>query len=204
MFSKVQIFNLALSALLLSKQINDAETDKSNEASVLRTHWDVALRKTLQDLDLDCTFTSKALELVSENPNDYWSYAYKYPNDCAFLRRIESAVRKDNRTTRIERQVGNLNGTKVIFTDEVDAWLEYIPYELNLNLLNASAGMALAYQLAFLSAPLVTGKGAAKLREEIMQKYIFFKSEAQEHDRLENETYEDPETDSEFVAARML
>lgn len=205
MYSKVEIFNLALSALLLNKEkeLVDVETDKSNEARVLRLHYNAALNKTLQDLDLNRTRRTVTLELVEEDPNDLWCYAYKYPNNCAFLRRIVSSVRKDSAETHIDREIQNLNGISVILTDETDASAEIIPNDINLSALNASAGMALAYQLAFMCAPLLTGKGAKELRKEIWSYYQIFKTEAQEHDSLENSNPDDPTEESEFVKARM-
>lgn len=202
MYTKVQIYNLALGALLLNSQISDPDSDKSKECKALNLHYPVALAQTLQDLDLDSTSERSALELIVEEPNDEWLYAYKYPTKCVFLRRIVSGYRKDNRGTSIPKLTGTLNGVKVIYTNEPNAIAEYIHSDLNLNSLNPSAGLAVAYKLAFLCSGLIVGKGALNIKKSVMADYGFFKSESQKHDRMENETFDDLAVDSEFVEAR--
>lgn len=202
MFTKAKIFNLALGALLLTREISDADTESTTEAKVLRTHWDIALRKTLQDLDLDSTFSTVPLELFATNPNELWLYAYKYPSNCSFFRRIVSNAKKDNRTTQIPRQIGIHAGVKVIFTNQAEALADIITHDFNLQVLNPSAGLAIAYHLAYLSKALIVGKGANELRKTIWQDYITAKSEAQEHDSLENASFDEDAVVSEFVEAR--
>ena len=202
MHTKAKIFNLALGALLLQRRISDTETDPSNECKVLLTHYDVAFRATLEDLDLDGTSTQKILELVEEDPTDLWGYAYKYPSDCAFFRRLQSGVTVDSRSTHIKKRIAIHEDQKVIFTNQVDAVAEYISYNVPLAALSATAGLAVAYRLAMLSAPLITGKGAAKLMETIQKNYILAKTEAQDQDRRENFSFVDEDIESEFVEAR--
>lgn len=203
MHTKAGIFNLALGALLLSRRITNVDTDQSNEAKVLLTHYDVALRATLEDLDLDSTSTQADLELLEADPTQHWSYAYKYPSNCAFFRRIQSSALMDNKTTHIPKRIGVYEDQKAIFTNETEAVGEYIAYDLPLSTLSATAGLAVAYRLAILSAPLIVGKGAAKLIEQIEKKYMITKAEAQEQDRRENFNFTDPEVESEFVEERM-
>lgn len=213
MHTKVKIFNLALGALLLTKRISDTETDASQENQTLKVHWETAFQSAIQDMDLDATSTRVALELVKECPVPDWKFAYKYPNNCAMLRRLlhfhngEAYVHhtnhKDIRSTQIKRQVANYNNQKVIFTNQCDAWLEYVPNNFSLELLSAPAGLAIAYKLAQLAAPLISGKGAAALRKEIQASYILIKAEAQQHDRLENATFDEDYVISEFVEARL-
>ncbi len=203
MFTKAKIYNLALGALLLQRQISNVDTDTSNEAKVLNTHWDVAFFSTLQDMDLDSLMTETTLELLDSTPdNTLWQYMYKYPSKCVYLRRIKSCVVTDNRTTRIKLAIQNVDGQKVIFTDEASAVAECIMNDVSLASLSASAAMAIAYKLAELSAPLATGKGAAALRKEIGGKYILAKTQAQAQDRGETFNFQEDEESSEFVEAR--
>ncbi len=94
------------------------------------------------------------------------------------------------------------DGQKVVYTNQSEAIFEYISKDVPLSSLSASAGLAIAYRLALLSAPLVTGKGAKTLMEQIKDKYVVAKAEAQETDRLENFNFVDPSVESEFVEAR--
>lgn len=202
MYSKTKIFNLALSTLLLSRELQDADTDVSNEAKVLRKWWDVALRSALEEMDLSSTMEPVTLELIAEEPNTQWQYVYKYPNNCAFFRRIANSFRIDTKDSHIAKQVALYQGKKAIYTNEEDAVAEILPWDFGLNTLSANAGIAISKKLAMLSASLITGKGAKGLREAIEKEYIFYKAAAQEHDLRENFNFEDDATISEFVAAR--
>lgn len=210
MFTKAKIFNLALGALLLQRQIANTETDTSNEGKVLQTHWDMALHATLEDLDLDSTSCQKTLELVAtfDPANDdpvvsQWYYAYKYPSNCAFFRRVQSAVLMDNRTTHIPKRIGMYGSQKVIFTNEASAIGEYIQSDFPFSSLSASAAMALAHRLARLSAPLITGKGAQRLVLDIEKNYAVWKAQAQARDERENFNFVEDSVQSEFVEARL-
>ena len=202
-FTKPIIYNLALSALLLSKEISDVDTDTSNEVRILNTHWNIAFQATLQDLDLDSTMQPLTLELLESLVDEPWTYAYKYPTNCLFLRRIKSLQITDNKSTHISKQTGIWTNKKAIFTDQKEAVAECIPKSLPLDVLSPMAALAIAYKLAFLSAPLLVGKGAAKLRRTIQEDYLIAKSEAQETDALENFNYEADDLRSEFVEARL-
>jgi hypothetical protein len=202
-FSKTKIFNLSLSALLLAKEVSNTDTDTSNEVRILNTHWDIALWSTLEDLDLDSTSMTVALELLATLTDETFNYAYKYPSNCAFLRRIKSLQVTDTRYTHIAKKTGMYNSQKAIFTDEQSAFIEFIPKDISLDSLGAMTIMAIAYKLAFLSAPLITGKGAKALRESIVVAYEFAKSDAQEADARENFNYESDDQRSEFVAERL-
>lgn len=204
MYTKPKIYNLALSALLLSTEIEEIETDTSNEVRVLNLHYDTALESTLKDLDLDALSTPITLELLATlDDGGPWTYVYKYPNNCAKFRRLVSGNVTDNSRTHIAKQVRMYNGQKAIFTNEYAAIAECMPKNISLAALSAEAGMALAYKLADLATPLLTGKGAQKLREDIQKAYIIAKNEAQEDDRQENHNYEEDHIRSEFVDARL-
>lgn len=203
MLSKPEIFNLALSQLYLTKEITDAESDPSKEARTLRLRWPQAWAKVLEDLDLNATVSKHTLELHSIDPNPLWGYAYKRPPKCAFFRRIENCSRIDNEDTKIPHETGILNGIPVIFTDECKAIGQFISTDVPLGALNPSACLALASMLAWLSPNLIVGKGAQKIRAEIMENYRIFKSEAQEHDARENERFFNPYEESSFVRERI-
>lgn len=216
MSSKVEIFNLALSALLLTKQCSDADGDNTMEVRTLRSNWNTALKKTLQDLDLDATSTRAAGQLVAECPTPDWHYAYLYPQNCAFFRRIlpihhgdinfsghHRRIGRDTRYTQVPRQIADYQNQKIIFTNKHCAWLEYIPSDVPITSLNESAALALAYKLADLSGSLIAGKGAGALRKDLRDQYRIEKAQAQEQDRLENATFDTDEELSEFVQARL-
>jgi len=202
-YSKAQLFNLALNALLLQRRIINPDTDQSNEAKVLNTNFDVAFRATLQDLNLDSLSSQVKLELLCKNPNKLWAFAYKYPSNCAFFRRIQSDVLMDNRDTFIAKRVAIHNGQKVIFTNQEEAIAEFIPFDVPLSALSAVAGLCVATRLAILSSPLVTGKGSRDLLPRLEQQYVLLKAEAQRQDQLENYNYVPDHIQSEWYNARI-
>ena len=202
MYSKTQIFNLACSALLLSKEIINPDTDETLEARTLRKFYPIAFNKTVSDLNLDGLTTTFTLEKHLDYPSDLWQIAYKYPTTCAMIRRIRSQVIKDTRLTMIEFATGIIGAQKCVFTNETDAVIEFISTDVNLSHFSAPAGMALATHLASLCSPLIVGKGATSLRESLRKDYILFKAEAQELDREENPSIDYDNEQGEWVAAR--
>lgn len=207
MASKESIFNLALGALMLSRHIADATTDRSNEASVLNTHYDTALKLTLGDLNLDSmsevVVLSLVQELVDDGPYEVWRYAYAYPSNCARLRGLYSGQKVDSRYSEIQKRLGRYDGQKVIFSNEAQARAQVIFTNIDPDEFSSEVELAIAYRLAFLSAPLITGKGAAKLREDIRVLYAVAKAEAQGQDQQESGNIRDDEMDSNFVLARL-
>jgi len=202
-YTKEKIYNLAFGLLLLQRQTADTATDTSNEVKVLNTHWDIALETALTDMDLGSTSSDATLALIRTNPTDDWLYSYTYPATCVHLRRIKSSALKDNKTTRILLRVLTVSGVKTIYTNEVNAVAEIIPNNVSIATLGADAVLCIAARLAILGAPLIVGRGARTLREEIEKKYVVAKAEAQERDHRENFNFDDDIVDSEFVQARM-
>lgn len=213
MYTKAEIYNLALGALLLTKRISDVDTDTSAECVTLNVHWPTALRNALIDLDLDAVSTRVQLELIKECPVPDWKYAYKYPTNCTLFRRVMPICHnggtsyhhnhKDIRSNQVKRQIANYMNQKVIFCNKEQAWGEFIPTDMSLNLLSGPAALAIAYKLAQLAAPLISGKGAAALRKEIQNSYVLVRAEAMQHDRMENATFDEEWVESEFVQARI-
>ena len=202
-YSKVEIYNLTLSSLLLAKEIEEIETDTSNEVRVLNIHWKTALESTLKDLNLDSLSTPITLELITTLDEGLWTYVYKYPTNCAKFRRIQSSVITDNRRTHIPKRIGMYQGQKVIFTNEYQAIAECMPKDIPLSSLDANVAMCVVNALAILCVPLVTGKGAKLLRDSLKADYAYLKAEAQEEDADENFNYEEDSLRSEFIDARL-
>lgn len=213
MYTKAKIFNLALQALLLNRQITNTDSDKSNEAKVLNEHWDVVFKTTLFDMDLDSTSTPVDLELIHDFTKDpipnngrqgpLWNFAYKYPDKSAFFRRIVSCNVIDDKSTHHPKRVSIWEGKKAILTNVPFAIAEMIPIDFPLQTLSAPAGQAMALFLAWQAAPLIVGKGARLLKASIADDYKAFKAMAQELDSRESFSFQTEENMSEFVRTRM-
>lgn len=213
MYTQATIYNLALQALLLTREIINPATDKSNEAKVLNQLWPIAFKTSLMDMNLDSTATQTDLELLHDFTTDpiningrqgpVWKYAYKYPDNCAFFRRIVSCNVIDDKSTHHPKRVLIWNNKKTIFANEQYAIGEMIQINFPLQTLSAPAGQAMAYYLAMMSAPLIVGKGAKALRESIEKMYAMLKAIAQEQDANESFSFQRDENMSEFVKTRL-
>lgn len=203
MYNKTDIFNLALSALYLQKKIADSETDTSNETKTLQTHWKAAYWGGLADMDLDHTSITAPLALVEEEPNSLWKYAYTYPADCVFLRRIVNTRTTDDLETKIDRKVGIHEGAKVIFTNEYDAELEYISSDVLPQDLTVEAAMYIAYKLAMLAMPLIVGKDSEEVAKTLTLLKAQSFADAVAKDAKETNIYQPEYARSEFAKARL-
>lgn len=211
--TKAIIYNQAAAALLLTRRFVDPTTDPtSNEKVNFDNHYDTAMNMVLADLDLESTADQVTLALLSSSVHlaNYpeWQFIYEYPSNCAKFRRIKSFLNKDTRSSRIKHIIrryrdGVSTDEKAIFTNEVDALAEIITNDFPLESLSHSAGLCVAYRLAWLCATLLTGKGSQRLKLEIEGKYTVVKAEAQRLDQEENFNYEEDNTQSEFVEARL-
>ncbi len=203
MFDKTKIYNLALAALFLQKRLSNADTDQSTEALSLGVVWDVAFQSALQQMDLDSTAQTKALELVELEPNELWKYSYKYPSDCVFLRRIVSTEVTDDIETREDFKVELRNGLKVILANKENAFVEYISEDIGLNTLTAEAGYFIALRLAKLAAPLIVGTNSKNVIANLTEAYGMALLDAQKRDSLESSIYQPEWRKSELAKARL-
>jgi hypothetical protein len=203
MFDKTKIFNLALAALFLQKRISNADTDQSTETQTLQTFWDTAYWSALQELDLDSTSSRKPLELVKDNPNTFWRYAYKYPSDCIFLRRIVSTNLTDDQESKIDLRVELFENQKCIMTNEQFAEVEYISKDVPLSTITAEAALFISLKLAKLSVPLIVGTNSAAVMKSIDESYVKAILDAQRKDSNETTIYQPEWMRSEFAKARM-
>lgn len=209
--TKAKIYNLALGALLLQRQVVNPETETSNEAKVLNQVWDTAFESALADMDLNGTASHATLELLvdfrniphDQRPVSHWHFAYKYPPTCAFFRRIKSHQVIDDKSSHIPKVIGIYEQQKVIFCNKPKAIAEFVPKDFPITALSASASYAAALRLAIMASALVTGKGSKPLIESLEKRYMQAKGEAQAQDSRESFFFQTEATMSEFVEERV-
>lgn len=206
MYSKTGIFNLALSALFLQKKIADSETDTSKETLILNAHWDIAWNTGLQELDTDSISVTEALELIDETPDVHWQFAYKYPENCAFLRRLvpqDGGELTDDELSRIDKKISRFMGEKAILTNEASAYAEYIPNDISPDDLNAEEALFIAYKLARLCLPLIIGKDSDNVAKLLEARYEQAHLDARAKSAKETSIYSPDWQRSEFVKHRL-
>lgn len=200
MASKVGICNMALSHLGISKEIANFDTEKSEEAGACRRYYEEALNRTLRDFHWPFATKIAALALVGTDPNDEWSYSYRYPIDCLDVRRILSGVRNDTRQSRVSYMIAQDSAGLLIFTDTTNAEAEYTIKAENPLFYPPDFVLAFSFYLAHLIAPRVTGGDQFKLGDRAIKMYIGELMGAKK--KALNEEQRDEEVQSEFIRVR--
>lgn len=156
-YTKAKIFNMALKNLRVSVSIqNTNQTDKNT--IILNEFYDSARVRVLKDFDWNFANFYRELTLTGKIPqNPKFLYEYDYPNDCIFAREIVPYYK----SKQIEFEIAaNASGQKVINANLTPAVLRYTKNIENEILYPVDFVMALAWYLAFLSAPAITGSRA--------------------------------------------
>lgn len=173
MFAKVDIFNMALGHLGISKVITDVN-EASLEASALRTFYNVSRNMIFRAVDWPFARTIKPLELVLETPNEEWNYQYQYPADCANFLKIVTGLQYEGSDLRAQHlQLYTDSGT-MILSNNPEAIGEYIRIIENTGVYPPDFVLAQSYLLASLSAISLASGDPLKLGEKNLALYKSF------------------------------
>ena len=198
--SKTEIANMALNHLASEREIQDVDTDRSNEAMACRRFWDTCRDALLRSYPWPFATKTAGLALVATNPTDEWAYSYQYPSDCLALRRIHSGSRMDSRQSRIPYAIVQGAAGKLILTDAANAVADYTVRIVETQYWDPDFVLAFSARLAFYIAPRVTGGDPFGLGKRAMQLFGMEVSSAESGAGNEEQPEEDP--GSEFERAR--
>lgn len=198
--SQTDIVNLALSHISEKTIVNLDE--KSVMAEAANQFYNTALYETLRDFSwpfatkydnlalIPMTPPSSAFVLIQANQN--WAFAYQYPSDCLYFRRVLSGFYQDSRQGRIPYIIARsdfinpqpLVGTTppytfspsqesglYIFTNQQFAQCEYTFLVTDTSIMPPDFIMALSYRLAGLMVTRLTGGDPFHLKQEVMALY---------------------------------
>lgn len=201
MESVTEICNLALTHIGQGAGISDIETEQSDAADACRTVFKIARNVTLRQFKWPfANQPGVALGLVETAPNDEWAYSYRYPSDAEKVLRIWSGIRNDTRQSRAPYKIVNNSDGKLIYTDVVNAVMEYTVRVDDVSLWPSDFCMALSYKIAYLIAPRLTGGDPFKLGQNAFQMFNTEITNAKAAALNEEQAEEDP--DSEFIRTR--
>ena len=200
MASKTDIFNMAISHLGVSKEIANGDTENSKEASACRRFYDLARQATLKDIVWPFASKYATLNLIEENPNDDWSYSYRYPSDCLFFRKILSGVRDDTEASKIAYEISQDASGLIILTDLEDATCKYTVDVEDETYFQPDFVMAISYRLAYYIAPRITAGDPFNLGQKAMTNYTIELSKASANAFNEDQSITTQDTAS--IAAR--
>lgn len=198
--TKLNIWNLALGHLGISTKIQ-SEIEDSKEAEACRRFYDQVLAEVLGDFPWPFAAKIEALAKVADDPVDEWGYSYRYPAGALRLRSIP------NESSRIEtsalrvpyRILGDATGG-LIYTDQVDARIEYTSLITDPTRYPADFAQALSLYLARMIAPSVTSPDRGTAWGELLKLYLWRLATARSN--ALNEEQGDLAPDSEFIRAR--
>lgn len=197
--SPTEICNMALSHLGVGKEIASL-TEASQEAAACNRFYEQTLDEMLRVFNWGFATKIIAAELVEQDPNEEWTFAYRYPTDCLNVRRVLSGSRNDHRQSRVPYKISSSDEGGLIFTDLEEAEIEYTFRQTNPQYYTPGFTMAFSYLLAARIAPRVTGGDPFKLQQAALQMYDMTLS--QEKARTANEEQPDEVQESEFIRAR--
>jgi len=200
MSTKTEIANIALSHLGVGKEIANLETENSQEANAMRRFYDISREQVLRDFNWPFATKEIALGLVESNPTTEWTYSYRYPSDSLKLRRIFSGIRNDTRQSRVPFKIVRDTVGRLIYTDAVDAFMEYTYAEVDASRFTPDFVQALACRMASYAAPRLTSGDPFKLGERAYKLYVYEITKAQA--TAANETQDEEKPDAEWTSAR--
>jgi hypothetical protein len=133
MTAVVDIWNEALGLIGVAKEVNDPDTEVTNEASACRRFWPRVQLQVLRDFPWPRLAVVESLALVATLPNAWWGYSYRMPANVARFRRVlsECSPRLETQGTRIPFELGRDATGVLIFTDQASAFGEYTYQELD-------------------------------------------------------------------------
>lgn len=206
MFSKVQICNMALGRIGISQPIASLD-EASNEAIQCKAFYDYCVARALREFNWPFARKYAALALVdgsSTDPvNNDWVFAYRYPVDCAAVRRIVTAAgRKETKPP--PHSIGNDASGRLVYTNQESAIAEYTLLITDPTLYDPLCASSIAWLVGSeIAMPLAAGAGgrtADGMRKSCLAGYAYDLSIAAEMAR--NEEQEDEAPDAEFIRAR--
>lgn len=198
--SQINIVNVALSHLSISKTVAILQTEKTEEAITARLFYDLAREATLRDFPWPFSTRILALALVEESPNDEWDYSYRYPTDCLEIRRILSGARNDTRQSRVPYRILSDGQGTLVYTDTENAEIEYTVNAVSPQFYPPDFVMAFSLYMAHLMAPRLTGGDPYKLGQRALGLYDLEINRAVKNAFNEQQIEEPPE--SEFIRDR--
>lgn len=180
MSSKTQICNTALVRLGVTKLLSNIETDRSKEGIALRLVFEDERDYVLRDFPWAFATAYVDLALVagsaaSPASND-WIFAYRYPPECMFARRIVTALGRAE-TNPPPFRVGRDSQGKLIYTNYEQAELEYTVGVTDTAEFDAMFTSMLSWKLAATLAP--SSSRIKGMGEKCMELYEIDKSKAQ-------------------------
>ena len=188
MTTAVELCNMALSHIRTSSINSLNET--SLQAKQCKLWYPRCRDQVLTDAPWNFAHKLKALEILENVDVFGWSIAYKYPSDCLYINHLtpnfalmngsNSAVSSRiydleglrGNMPRVQYEVFNVDGTKVIASNDSNLRIDYRSKIPNPDLISIDAQEAISYLLASkIAVPIIGVKDGRELRKDNLQLY---------------------------------
>ena len=178
MMTETELSNLSLNHLNISVSISDMD-ENSKEARACKRWLPVVKKELLVMVKPRFAKVISDLALIEENPNDKWSFSYRYPSDCAYAVKIPyfaaNSVIFDQRdldaVNIVDAQqsfdTGFDSEGMLIFTNVDGASLEYISNQFPVQNYPVKYAIAFSYLLAFYIAGSLVAGDAENVRTNV-------------------------------------
>lgn len=188
---------MALGRIGVSQPIADVDTEHSAAAIQCRTYYDQAVKFCLEKFPWPFATSYRVVSLVAADPVSDWEFAYRYPTDCLFVRRIVTELGRSDPNPPPFR-VGQDTQGKLIYTSVEDAEIEYTANITNPGRFSAEFVEAVSWKLGSDIAPALTRIASA--RKDCLEMALATMTAATTTAANEQQKEEEPE--SEFISAR--
>lgn len=195
--TKDAIANLVLANLEISREITSVDTEQSAEASLIRRHYDRSLQKVLEDFPMAESTRYAVLGLVATAPTDDWGFAFRYPSDCVFARRLVTVLGREEPNPPPFKVGSDAQGL-LLYTNINPATLEYTFLLTDQKLFSSAFEEALAWHIAAKCTSLSRMKDAKKIAMAMYQSCL-----TQSDLKTAREQQQQPELDSAMMRARI-
>lgn len=203
MATKTEIVNLALFKIGASKRLNNVDTERGTLAEAARAIYAVAIPAVLRTFPWPFATAYVALALVdgdADEPANYdWTFAYRYPTDCKYARRlVVPGGGGRNNPNPPPFRVGRDSQGRLIYTNEEDAQLEYTASIEDAGEFDDLMVDALSWYIAAGLAP--TNSLIADMATKCMN--MFFMTLDTAEARALNESQQEEPIESDFISSR--
>ena len=199
--SKTQIVNLALQRIGVSKQVANVDTENSKEAMNAKTAYDDERDYVLRDFPWPFATKYVAPGLVAGSStvaaNLDWNYSYRYPSDAVYVRRILSALGR-NDPDPPPFKVGRDDQGRLIYTNQAEAQIEYTMRVTNPEEFDPLFVSAFAWRLGWVLAPSLSR--VEKIADHCLKMYAIELSKAQAG--AGNEQQQEKQIEAEWIRGR--
>jgi len=155
-YDDTTLANMALGHIGVSEEIADVSTEASAAAAKCNLFLLQAKESTLEAFAwpeaTQYTYPGLVENFTTLQTAHDWDYSYRYPSDCVMVRRIVTVLGRQDPNPP-PYKIGSDSTARLIYTNEIDAYIEYTKRLVDPNFYGALLAEAVSWRLASFIAP---------------------------------------------------